>query len=82
MPGKRPDDIPENQWRSASLALTIPTMLAAGPLVGYFLGWGATRLFSLTDPWDSRARIVGVLVGTVAGIHETVKIIRRISSES
>ncbi len=66
------------QIRSASQALMIPSLLAAGPLVGYFLGRGIGGwAFDAPDPGG----VVGLLLGLVAGIREVVRIVRRMGKE-
>jgi len=64
--------------RSASLALAIPTLLVAGPLVGLFLGlWVGGAL------GHSRAGLaVGLLLGCAAAARETIRVIRRIQDQS
>ena len=63
--------------RQASLAMSIPMLLLTGSLVGYFIGawldarWG-------TDPW---LMVVFIVLGFVAGVRETIRIIRLIQRE-
>jgi F0F1-type ATP synthase assembly protein I len=66
------------QIRSASQALMIPSLLAAGPLVGYFVGraiggWA----WDAPDPGG----VVGVILGLIAGIREVVRVVRRMGKE-
>jgi len=64
--------------RSASLALAIPTLLVAGPLVGLFLGLWVGRLLG-----HSRVGLVaGLLLGCAAAARETIRVIRRIQDQS
>lgn len=72
----------ESPWQQASLALSIPTLMVAGPLVGYLLALLAIHLFSIGDPWKDRAEIIGLLIGGIAGGRETIRLIKRISSDS
>jgi len=66
------------QVRSASQALLIPSLLAVGPLVGYFLGRGIGGwVFDAPDPGG----VVGLLLGLLAGIREVVRIVRRMGKE-
>lgn len=58
-----------------SLALSIPTLLVSGPLVGFGLGWLMRRWFG----WPEWVSYLMVLVGLVAGIRETIKVIRRLT---
>ncbi len=69
-------------WRQAGLAFSLPMMMLAGPLVGYFLAYGIVRWFGWTGPWAGRLKLVGLAFGIVAGIRETYKVIRKISSDS
>jgi F0F1-type ATP synthase assembly protein I len=54
--------------------MAIPMMLAAGPLVGYFLGLAADRWLG-TAPWGAT---ILTLVGFAAGVNETIQIIKRV----
>ena len=57
--------------------MSIPMLLLSGSLVGYFIGtwldarWG-------TDPW---LMVVFIVLGFVAGVRETIRIIRLIQRE-
>lgn len=68
------DDTPK-LYTQLGLALSIPTLLAAGPLVGFGLGW----LIRHWTGWGEWVTWVMVLLGIVAGIRETVLVIRRLS---
>jgi len=57
--------------------MTIPMMLAAGPLVGYFLGLWLDRWLD-TDPWFT---VIGGILGFAAGVNETIRVIRTIQRE-
>lgn len=59
------------------MLMVIPTLLLAGPLVGFFLGRFADTKFG-TDPWLSFA---GLVLGFVAAGREIVSIVRRVRSE-
>jgi len=59
-------------WRQIGLLSSIPFILALAPIVGYFLGQYLDTKFR-TRPWLS---IVLLGLGFVAGVRETVKIIR------
>jgi F0F1-type ATP synthase assembly protein I len=63
--------------RSASMAFLIPSLLAAGPMVGYFLGRWIGGLFDKSEAGG----VVGVLVGLVSGIREVVRLVRRMGKE-
>jgi len=61
------------RWlRITGLVANIPIMLAAGPVLGYFLGsWLDARLG--TQPW---LVVVLALLGFAAGVNGTIRIIR------
>jgi F0F1-type ATP synthase assembly protein I len=62
-------------WGQAGLALMIPSLMVAGPLAGFLIAW----LIGRWTGWQSRWITVGlVLLGMVAGVRETIKVIRRI----
>ena len=85
MTGNNPDPTPKrsskgdtanrSQWQSASLALSIPGLFIAGPLVGYALGWAAKTYWDGPDWYLG----VGVLIGFVSGSYETYLILKRLS---
>jgi F0F1-type ATP synthase assembly protein I len=61
------------QARQLGLLTTIPMILAAAPLIGYFGGrWLDGKLD--TGPWLS---MVLLLLGLVAGVRETILILRK-----
>lgn len=58
--------------RITGLVTNIPIMLAAGPVLGYFLGsWLDAKLG--TQPW---LMVVLALLGFGAGVNGTIRIIR------
>jgi len=61
------------RWlRITGLVANIPIMLAAGPVLGYFLGsWLDSKLG--TQPW---LVVVLALLGFAAGVNGTIRIIR------
>lgn len=69
-----PDDQSANLATQLGLALSIPTLLAAGPLVGYGLAW-LIRRWTGWGPWVT---MVMVLLGIAAGIREVVQVIKRL----
>jgi F0F1-type ATP synthase assembly protein I len=70
-----PDEHPEDTGkRSAGMLLAIPSLLVAGPLVGFLLGRWLDRRFA-TEP---KLTIVGVILGFVAAGRETFVILRRV----
>ena len=62
-------------WRASSLALSIPGLFLAGPLVGYALGRGLTDYLGWPDWWLGAA----TLVGLGSGAYESYLILRRLS---
>ena len=81
-PPPSPSKPPDHQWRQASLALSVPTVMAAGPLLGILVGWALVRWLDPPPPWDWRLKAVALLICTLAGLRETIKLIKRISSHS
>lgn len=65
----------EDAWAKTSLAITIPGLLFAGPVVGFLLADFIQKRTGAGD-WII---LVGVLVGMISGGYETYKIIRRLS---
>lgn len=63
--------------RRASMLLTIPTLLIASPLVGFFLGRFADQRLG-TNPW---LMFAGVVLGFVAAGREVTLIIRKVNAE-
>jgi F0F1-type ATP synthase assembly protein I len=68
------DDEGPTAWGKAGQALLIPSLMAAGPLAGLLIGWTLRRWTG----WGNWIVVVFVLLGVVAGIRETVKIIRKL----
>ena len=65
----------EERLRSAGLALMIPSLMVAGPLLGFLLG----RWFGgMAGPADGGS-LIGLALGLAAGIREVIKILRRMS---
>jgi F0F1-type ATP synthase assembly protein I len=80
---RKPDESQAaKQWRQASMALTLPMMMLAGPLVGYFLAVGLIHLFDVGPAWADRIKIIGVILGVMAGVRETISLIRKLSKDS
>lgn len=53
--------------------MSIPMLLAAGPMVGYFLGQ------FLDEHWHSApwGLVSGLVIGLLAAVRETIRLIRR-----
>jgi hypothetical protein len=65
------------QARQLGLLTTIPMILAAAPLVGYFLGrWIGGKL-----GMELFLSLLGLGLGLVAGVRETVVILRKASRD-
>lgn len=70
MTEKEPNKV--TSWRQIGLLSSIPFILALAPIVGFFLGqYLDTRL--RTKPWLS---FILLGLGFVAGVRETIRIIR------
>jgi ATP synthase protein I len=71
---------PSEKYRAArqiGLLSTIPLILAVAPLVGYFLGrWLDGRLHT-----GSVLSVIFLVLGLVAGVRETVVILRKATRE-
>ncbi|MEI8348114.1 MAG: AtpZ/AtpI family protein [Pseudomonadota bacterium] len=57
------------------VALNIPLMMAACPIVGYFLGVGVEKIWAVS-PYGSTT---GLILGIVAAIRETARSLKRLS---
>lgn len=66
---------PPTGYSQIALAVSIPTLLVSGPLVGFGLGW-LIRHWTGWGPWVTW---VLVILGTMAGIRETIQVIRKLS---
>lgn len=56
----------------------IPSLMLAGPLAGYALGYVLRRALG----WGTWVIVVMVLLGLVAGLRESVVILKKISRDS
>ena len=70
MTEKEPNKV--TAWRQIGLLSSIPFILALAPIVGYLLGQYLDNRFH-TRPWLS---VVLLALGFVAGVRETVNIIK------
>ena len=64
-------------WRQIGLLTSIPFILALAPIVGYFLGKFLDQKFR-TQPWLS---FIMLVLGFVAGVRETIHIVKMSQSE-
>ena len=67
----------ELSWGEYSLALMIPPLMLAGPLVGYGLGWLAQKYLH----WGDWAPLAGLFLGFLAAIREIIIILKKISKD-
>ncbi|MFP4379362.1 MAG: hypothetical protein ACLFUS_02580 [Candidatus Sumerlaeia bacterium] len=68
------DREPEDNRQMIYLALSIPALMAAGPIVGYFLGMWIGGIWNRGD----LGGVIGLLLGFVSGARESIKVIRRL----
>jgi F0F1-type ATP synthase assembly protein I len=68
--GKTPKKV--TGWRQVGLLSSIPFILALAPIIGFVIGQQLDRYFR-TRPWLS---IVLLVLGFVAGVRETIKIVK------
>lgn len=66
-----------SEVRQIGLAFAIPGMLLAGPLVGYGLGW-CIDMYLGAPEW---VRPIGLVLGFIAGIRETVIALKKLTAE-
>jgi hypothetical protein len=64
-------------WRQIGLLSAIPFILALAPIVGYFLGTYLDKKFQ-TEPW---LQFILLGLGFIAGVRETVKIVKMAQRE-
>jgi hypothetical protein len=82
MAHKPGDPNAERQWRQASLALTLPTLMVVGPLVGLLLALALVHWLEIGPPWAARIKVIGVFLGILTSIRETILVIRKLSRDS
>ena len=63
--------------RQLGMLTVIPVLLAIAPLIGYFMGRQADRWLG-TDPF---LMLIGLGLGFVAGVRETILILKKASAE-
>ena len=64
--------------RQIGLVTTIPMILAAGPLVGYWIGQWIDRRWR-SDPWGT---VILALLGLIAGARQVIQVIQRWTNEN
>ncbi len=72
----RPKGKPDKEIRQFGLLVTIPAIMFAAPVIGYFIGSWADRKFG-TDPY---LLIVGVILGFTAAGVEVYRIVKKSSA--
>jgi len=72
----KPKGKPDKEMRQFSLLVTIPAIMFAAPVIGYFIGSWADGKFG-TDPY---LLIVGVIFGFTAAGVEVYRIVKRSSA--
>ncbi len=77
MPDNKPDNNKFKLARQLGIAVTIPMTLLAGPLVGWFIGSWLDKWFG-TKPW---LLVILLVLGTVAGVRQTIHMIKEISND-
>ena len=65
-----------NPWAQMGLAMMIPSIMVAGPVVGFLIAWFIGRWTGWHARWFTALL---VLLGMMAGVRETIRIIRKIS---
>ena len=70
MTGKTPKKV--TGWRQVGLLSSIPFILALAPIIGFVIGQQLEKHFR-TPSWLS---IVLLVLGFVAGVRETIKIVK------
>lgn len=75
-PERRPTEAGRpSTWGQTGMAMMIPSLMVAGPLVGYAVGY----LIRRGTGWGRWVEILMALMGLAAGIRESILIIRKIS---
>ena len=59
--------------RQLALLTSIPMILLAGPIVGYFIGNFLDQLFGIS-PW---LMVIFSVLGAVSGVKQTITLIKR-----
>ncbi len=76
---RKPEDPAAKQRRQASLAVILPMMMLAGPLAGFIMASAVIHWFEIGPNWEGRVKVIGVLLGVMAGIRETIGVIRKLN---
>lgn len=66
--------------REMHLALSIPSLMVAGPIMGLGIAYGVIKWFHLGESGSNAALLIGLLVGLATAAREVYRIIRRIST--
>ena len=65
------------RFRAIGLLTTIPMVMVAGLLVGYFFGSWIDKVFHVS-PWG---KIVLSILGVIAGFKQTIRLIQEATAE-
>jgi len=69
---KKPEsDADARKWRAFGLAMSIPFMLATGPLLGYFIGRWLDGVFG-----TSWIQFVMLFLGFIAGVRSVIRVLK------
>lgn len=79
---KRPSPKRSEGLGKAGLAMSIPTMMVAGPLVGLIMGHYICLWLGIEAPAKTWVKMGLLALGMIAAGRETARIIKRISSDS
>lgn len=71
-PPERPSSERARQMRQVSLAMMIPGLMAAGPIVGWGLAYLAQRFLGAPE-WTTP---IGIALGLAAGVRQVIRVIR------
>ena len=74
----KPPDKKDPHWGEYGLALMIPPLMMAGPMVGYGLGYLAQKHLH----WGDWAPLAGLFLGFMAAIREIIVILKKISKDT
>ena len=79
MPKDHDEPEAQNPWQQAGMAMSIPTLMVAGPLLGVVIGMVLEQWLNLQAPWAFRVKAFAVVLCTLASARETIKVLKRIS---
>lgn len=74
-----PQSDASRQKYEAGLGYAIPTLMLSGPFVGFVLGIIIVKTFGIAEPWANRTKVICVIIGTISGIWESVKVLKKLN---